>query len=467
MSSRRVLLTFLVAATGCSAVDPRPALDQLHTAVAERAAVAVDWDAEQQGHEAVGRHVAARLARELTVDDAVAVSLLKNPSLQAMYRELGVARSDVVAAGLPDNPAFSVERRFGGTAAEFDVAQEFISVFLIPLRRRLAESQFERERLRVTHEVIDHTAEVRAAYFRAQAAEQVVELRRSVVQATDGSVEAARALRAAGNTAALDVALAEREANHARLELTDAELEVVETRERMNILLGLWGEETRWRVPHRLPELPVADTPASELERRAVVGRLDLASQRAEIESLAQSLGLTRITSVIPELTLGGHYEREPEGTTTRGPSLSFPLSIFNRGQAARARALYQLRQAEDRYAALAIEIRSQVRAAVARMAAARSKAEFYRRTVLPVQGVITDQTQLRYNGMFVGVFDLLRARQEQIDSARDYIESLAGYWVARTELEEVLARRLPVGELQPSALDAPVTPPATHHHHN
>ena len=465
MNGSRIALASLLVTAGCSAVDPQPAIDLVHTEVAERAAVSVDWEAEKQGHEAVARYVEAKLSEEMTVDDAVAVSLLKNPTLRALYRELGVAESDVVAAGLPQNPSFSAERRFSGKAAEFDVAQDFIGVFLIPLRRRLAGSQFDRERLRITHEVIDHTAEVRTAYFRAQAAEQAVELRRSVAAAMAGSVEAARALRAAGNTAPLDVALAERGANQAGLDLADAELALVEARERVNVLLGLWGEETRWSVPRRLPELPVVEVSVEELERRAVTGRLDLASHRAEIESLAQSLGLTRITSILPDLTLGGHSEREPEGDTSRGPSLSFPIAIFDRGQAARARAKYMLLQAEDRYAALAIEIRSEVRAAFARMETARKKAEFYRRSVLPVQGVVMDQTLLRYNGMFVGVFDLLQARQEQIDSARDYIHALAEYWLARTELEKVLGRRPPAGELQPSAADEPRARPMTHNH--
>ncbi len=465
MKGRRVALTSVLLASGCATIDPQPALDRVRAEVADRAAVSVDWELESQGQEAVGRCVAAKLGGEMTADDAVAVALLKNPTLRALYRELGVAQSDVVAAGLPESPVFSAERRFRGKAAEFDVAQEFMSVFLIPLRRRLAESEFERERLRVTHEVLDHTAEVRSAYFRVQAAQQLVELRRSVVQAMDASLTAARALRAAGNNAPLDVALAERGANQARLEHADAELEAAEARERVNVLLGLWGEETRWRIPPRLPELPAADVPVGELERRAVTDRLDLASLRAEVDALAQSLGVTRITSVLPELSLGGHSEREPEGNTTRGPSLSLPLSIFGRGRAARARASYILLQAEDRYAALAIEVRSEVRTAFARMATARKKAAFYRRAVLPVQQTVTDQTQLLFNGMFVGVFQILEAKQDQIAAARDYIQALADYWLARTELEKVLGRRIPTGELQPNSVGEPKAAPTMHHH--
>lgn len=425
----------------------------------------INWEAEAGGNEAISKFVAEKLGGELTVDDAVAVSLLKNPRLRATYRELGLATGDLVAAGLPENPTVSAERRFRGKAAEFDATQNFLSIFLIPLKRRLGRSEFERTRLSVTHEVVNHTAEVRTAYFHAQAAEQVAELRRTVMQAMDGGVVAAKALRTAGNTAALDVAVAERGANHARLDLADAELEVATARERLSVLLGLWGQETNWHMPHRLPELPATEIALSDLEERAVRDRLDLASLRAEIEALAQAQSLTRITSVLPELSVDAHSEREPEGDTTRGPAISLPLSIFNRGEAARARAKYSLLQAEDRYAALAIEIRSEVRAAYARMETAKQKAAFYRTAVLPTQQVVTDQTLLRYNGMFVGVFDLLIARQEQIDSGRDYIESLDDYWEARTELERVLGRRLPPGELRPSSLEAPKQKPTTHHH--
>ncbi len=466
MSGKRVGFAVAVFVSGCSAADHQASLDQIHADVSDRAAVAVDWQAEVQGREAVEKVVSSKLGGEMTVDDAVAVSLLKNPKLWALYRELGVAESDIVAAGLPENPVFTVGRRFRGQAAEYDVTQEFIGIFLIPLRRRIAENGFERERLRVTHELLDHTAEVREGYFKLQAAEQTAEMRRSVADALDASLEAARAIRAAGNTSALDVAQEARGANRARLDFADAEFAVTEGRERLNVLLGLWGEETGWKIPPRLADVPDEDLSPDELERRAVTDRLDLASLRAEIEALGQTLGLTGITSLIPQLTLGGHSEREPEGTSTAGPSLDIPVSIFNHGQAARARAKYLLLEAQDRYAALAIKIRSDVRLAYGRMALARKKIEFYKRAVLPVQQAVTDQTQLRYNGMLLGVFQLLQAKQEQIDAGRDFIQALAEYWLARTELEKALGRRLPTGPLRPSTLGEPKAEPMTMHHH-
>jgi len=463
-SSAGLLVAFVAA--GCGAVDPQPALDAVRRDVADRAAVDVDWEAERQGNETLDKCVTRLLQNEMSVDDAVAVSLLKSPQLRALYHELGVAQSDLVAAGLPENPVFSVERRFSGKAAEYDVTQEFMSLLLIPLRRRIAESEFESERLRLTHEILDHSAEVRAAYFRTQAAQQTQQMRRVAVSAMDAALAAARAIEKAGNTTALDAAQEERGAARARLELADAELEVALERERMNVLLGLWGAQTQWRIPPRLAEIPEDEVSSAELEKQAVTERFDLASLREKLAALAQSEGLTGVTGLLPELTVGTHTEREPEGTLTVGPSLSFPVPIFNWGQAARARADYLLLQAEDRYAALAIEIRSQVRTAFTRMSLARHKVEFYRREVMPVERAILEQSQLRYNGMFLGVFQLLEARQAEIDADREYIQALSEYWLARTDLEKAVGRRLPTGAAHHSDTGEPSAEPTAQHHH-
>ena len=73
--------------------------------------------------------------------------------------------------------------------------------------------------------------------------------------------------------------------------------------------------------------------------------------------------------------TVGAHFEREPEGKKTLGPSIDLPMALFDQGQAQVARGEAMLRQARRRYAAMAVEARSQVRAAYARVLAARDPA--------------------------------------------------------------------------------------------
>src|ERR1700730_59943 len=58
------------------------------------------------------------LARPLTADSAVQVALLNNRGLQAADSELALAETDLVQAGLPPNPTFSLLRITGDGAIE-------------------------------------------------------------------------------------------------------------------------------------------------------------------------------------------------------------------------------------------------------------------------------------------------------------------------------------------------------------
>ena len=49
----------------------------------------------------------------------------------------------------------------------------------------------------------------------------------------------------------------------------------------------------------------------------------------------------------------------------------------------------------------------------------------------------------LEYNAMQMGIFELLQAKQAEIDAGRDYVESLRDYWTARADLEKAVGGRL------------------------
>ena len=225
----------------------------------------------------------------------------------------------------------------------------------------------------------------------------------------------------------------------AKLDLAEVEASIIESREKLNVLMGAWGENTSWTIAARLPELPRNEIDGKGLEALAVSRRLDLIAAKKRIDSVTIEFGLSRYLTILPEISVGGHFEREPEGGSTTGPSLAIPLPIFDWGRAASLRGAAELRRALRDYEALAIQVRSDVRSAYGRMISARNRAEYFFREVLPVQKRVLQETQLLYNGMYVGVFHLLQAKQAQINSGRDYIDSVMDYWLARTELENAI----------------------------
>ena len=44
-------------------------------------------------------------------------------------------------------------------------------------------------------------------------------------------------------------------------------------------------------------------------------------------------------------------------------------------------------------------------------------------------------------------MFELLRAREQQIQAALAYVDTLLDYWLARTDLEQLVSGRLPSPE--------------------
>jgi cobalt-zinc-cadmium efflux system outer membrane protein len=141
--------------------------------------------------------------------------------------------------------------------------------------------------------------------------------------------------------------------------------------------------------------------------------------------------------------------ERETDGSYSRGPGLEFGLPLFDRGQGRIARLEAELERAENLYAQLAIDVRAQVREAQARLTASHAAAMHYRTAILPLAERVVAETLKFYNGMLVGVFELLEARRSHIAAARDYIETWRDFWIAWTDLERALGTGLAPGAPQ------------------
>src|SRR6266487_2931931 len=439
-----VLVLTAGAVANCAHVDPNPAFHDLATTVHLRTGKRVQWNRGSAQDAEAQAAVASLLSRPLTADSAVQIALLNNHNLQETYEELGIAQADLVEAGLLRNPIFTFERRFPGQALEADLLKEFIDILLLPLRKRIAVAQFEAAKLRVGHEILSVAAEVRAAFYEHQGDQQLVDLRKTVAEATERSAETALRMQQAGNLKNLDLATEQASNAQAKIELAKAQSEAVQTREKLNKLMGAFGTQTNWTVAPRLSELPGSEVSTAQLESRAIQQRLDLAAARQQFIAEARARGIARAEAILQGAEFGAHYEHEIEGGLhSIGPSVNVPIPIFNQGQPASARSSAKLRQSEQRYLALAADIRSDVRAARDKMLLSRRQVEYFKSTALPMRTRVTEESQLQYNAMQITPFQLLQAKEEEVKTGADYVEALREYWVARAELEKAVGGSL------------------------
>ena len=108
--SRLPLLLLTAALTGCAAVRPQAAFEDVQATLAERTDLRVAWSTGSAEDAAVEAEIDRLLADSLTADAAVQVAVLNNRQLQATYEDLGVAQAALVQAGLLVEPGLSRKR---------------------------------------------------------------------------------------------------------------------------------------------------------------------------------------------------------------------------------------------------------------------------------------------------------------------------------------------------------------------
>jgi outer membrane protein, heavy metal efflux system len=437
----------LMLVAGCATIDQRAGFSDVRATVEARAGKRVAWNPGTDLDAQAAEEVRALLAGTLSADEAVQVALLNSRELQAVYADLGVAQADLVQAGLLANPVFDGAAFFpvaGGPAKlDLSVAVSFLDVFYIPLRTRAAAARFEETKLQVAGAVLDFAATVRSAFYRHQADEQRLELLQTVVQALTVAFDVTERLYQAGNITDLDLARERALLEEERLQLRAAEVSARESRARLTTLMGLWGEETAWQIHRRLPDVPGEPLAVDGLERHALRQSLDLASARQRLVAGGEQVGVSRATRLIPESSLGAGAERE-EGEWEIGPTIEVPIPLFDQGQGRLGRAVAELRRAQQDYYALGVRVRSTARLVRERLQGAEDRARYSRDILLPLRERIVHETQLQYNAMQLGVFELLRTKEQQIEAAVAYVDVLLDYWLARTDLEQLLSGRLP-----------------------
>ena len=381
------------------------------------------------------------LKRPLTAETAVQIALLNNRGLQAAFNALGIAEANMIEASLPPTPTFSVERlsNFAEIEIERRIIANILALATLPVRADIAADRFRQAQLRAAEETLRVAAETRRAYYRAVAGRELVGF---LAQAQAGAEAAAQMALRLGESGALNKLDQAREQvffADITAQLASTRQRTASDRERLVRSMGLWGGDLDFRLPNALPALPRPWTlPFIEVE--AIKRRVDLQVARIELEALAKSFGLSQATRFVNLLEVAGISntvrEREHgEKVRARGFEIEFQIPIFDFGEVRVRQAEQTYMQAVNRLSEKAINVRSEARDAYRVYRSSYDIAMHYRREVLPLRKIISDETLLRYNAMQIDVFALLAEARQRILATITGIEVQRDFWVAATDL--------------------------------
>lgn len=386
--------------------------------------------------------VDALLRKSLTADAAVQIALLNNRGLQAAYNELALAEATMVQASLPPNPTFTIERLSGPHEIEIEkrIIANILSLATLPIRADIAADRFRQAQLRAAEETLRIAADTRRAYYRAVAAR---ELSRFLDQAKTAAQTASQLAKRLGETGGINKLDQAREhVFYAEItgQLAATRQRASSERERLVRMMGLWGRDLEFRLPTALPALPRRAMALPAIETDAVRRRVDLQIARLELDALAKSYGLTSATRFVNLLELSGIAktvkDRETGARTRdRGFELEFQIPIFDFGEVRVRQAEQTYMQALNRLAEKAVNVRSEARDAYRTYRSAYDIAAHYRREVLPLRQIISEETLLRYNAMQIDVFALLAEARQRINATITAADAQRDFWLATVDL--------------------------------
>jgi outer membrane protein TolC len=427
--------------SGCASFLPDGGMTTVSNITGEainNGVVAIRTAEDAQG---AGGTVKRLAARPLTVDAAVQIALLNNRGLQASFSELALAETELVQAGLPPNPTFSVSRIAGDGASEVErqVVGDILALATLPFRTEIARERFRKAQLKAAEETLRLAAEVRRAYYRTVAANELAALLSDAQSTAQSTAQLALKL---GETGALNKLNQAREQvfyAETTVELATARQDASSSRERLVRLLGLWGGDLGFRMPNRLPALPCRPLQFPSIEVDAVKHRLDLQMARIELDALAKSLELTQASRFVTMLDVAGIDRKTTDPQSApfreRGFDVQFQIPIFDGGEIRVREATETYNQAFNRLTEKAINVRSEARDAFRVYRSTYDIAAHYQSEVLPLRKIISDEMQLRFSSMQVDVFALLTEARQRIASLRAAVEAKRDFWLAQSDL--------------------------------
>jgi outer membrane protein TolC len=436
-------ITFPLAALalllgGCASVDIDRAVADTNSTLPEFTGGALALHRSGAQRQSAEQAAAELLAQPLTMDAAVRLALVNSPGVQVLLAQGGTDLAEASQSGRIANPVFTFERLRHGDELEIGrlLSIGLLDLLTLPARYRLAQGRSEQARTQLATNVVDHVGRVRQAWVRAVAARQNLDYAQQVSRSAEASAELARRMQQVGNFTKLQRARQHAFYADAAAQLAAATHAASAAREELVRALGLTdAQSAQLKLPERLPDLPPQPKAPAQVSAAALQQRLDVRLARQQVETAGRAQGLALLNTVF-DVEMGARHDTifdNASGTRSnaRGWEAEVRLPLFDWGGAQRAAMNAQTLLAANRYEAVTRAASSQLRESYSAYRTAYDLAKHYRDEIVPLRKTISEENVLRYNGMLIGVFELLADHREQVSAVMAAIRAQEQFWLA------------------------------------
>ena len=375
----------------------------------------------------------------LTSQEAVAIALWNSPSFQATLADLGVARADLVEAGLLRNPVFSLLFPVGPKQLEWTLQFPFDALWQRPRRVAAARLNVQAVGQRLVWDALTLVAQARTAHAEALIADRRLQLTVENADLVQRLADITEARLRAGDISELEARSARSDAARVQVVRRAAEHDRNLARLTLAATLGLDSQADKLQLfVGDLPNTSACGSDAAVM-REALASRPDVRAAEIGIEAAGRRARWerSRVLSLIGILDANGSGAEGFE----LGPGVGVELPLFSRNQGAVSRADAEIERASRQYSAVRAQVVADVRSATVRVQQAQQAIAAWRDDIVPSLEIERRQAESAYQAGEIPLFSLLDVSRRLVDGRTRWLDAEADFERATIALERSIGR--------------------------
>lgn len=440
-----LILIISILVSGCHHVSVRKEYHALVNKVQQTTTLKPLWVRQKSDHQELSREYIEQLLHTgLTRHQAVIIALQRDPRLQAAFEDLGVAKADLVQAGLFTNPSlqtvFDWPKNSSGTIFSANVSVELADLWKVPVKRSIAQELLHIKTNEVTQLILSIIAETKTAYDTVVYAEENLHITEKITQ----RIKELRNLLYSPDPGR---EISDYDKNYTDVAVARWELDTIQQR------VSLENAHTNFRkllnvVINKNPLKPLNALdyheqfePVDKLVERAYRYQPALKIAQFSIKRAEQEKALAK-ARFLNGIEPGFDYNHSPN-STIRGLSLTMEVPLFDPRRTEVERAQFVIEKAKKEYESTKIQLNNDIHQIHQQLLGYDTAIPIFMDQIIPASRKALDVAQKGFKTLDINIVSLVSSIIDLYTSERDLLVVLYSKTKRIYELEKTIGYEL------------------------
>lgn len=170
------ILSLILLLPQCLSFRHEKIFDPIKTASKKRINIAPEWMNPSVSYATLPQ------SKQLTLQEAIAIGLQYNPTLQAHFEEIGIRKSDLIQAGFYTNPhvesIFKLPTKNNDTHTKVEISAHFMlsDLWQVPFKKKVAQRNLDMKTHEIMSIILSTRKTVQHAYLNCKYQQEYLEI---------------------------------------------------------------------------------------------------------------------------------------------------------------------------------------------------------------------------------------------------------------------------------------------------